>query len=292
MVRIWTYLLALVLLGMGQSALANGTASAAPRPVDTRKAIMALDWHRERTPLPVTTRATVKLPPGTMYLDAAGTNRFLALTDNLPETESYTIAADDLSWFAIVDFNAMGYVKDDEKIDPDALLKSMRDTQESANVERAARKLGPLMVKGWSVVPHYDTASHNLEFGTNLSSPDGDNVNYTMRMLGRRGVMNATLVTSAETLPSDLKDFRTAMAGFAYKPDESYAAYKEGDKVSEYGLAALVAGGAAAAVVKAGAAKGLIAILLGFWKVIAVGVVGLFAAIARLFGGGRKNDEA
>ena len=36
------------------------------------------------------------------------------------------------------------------------------------------------------------------------------------------------------------------------------AAYKDGDKVSEYGLAALVTGGAAAAVAKTGLFKGLL----------------------------------
>ncbi|MES2291332.1 MAG: DUF2167 domain-containing protein [Pseudomonadota bacterium] len=239
----------------------------------------------------MTDRAKINVSPETMYLDPANTNRLLELTGNLSESESYTIAAKDLSWFAIVDFNDMGYVKDDEKIDPDALLKSLRENQEAANSQRIEQKLSPLLIRGWSVVPHYDRASHNLEFGTVLSSDGSENVNYTVRMLGRRGVMNATLVTSPETLQHDLGAFRVAMAGFAFKPDESYAAYTDGDKVAEYGLAALVTGGAAAAVVKAGAAKGIFAVLAAFWKVIAVGAIAAFAAfrgfLARLFGRGK-----
>jgi uncharacterized membrane-anchored protein len=279
MVRLISAILAFV-LAFAAPALAKGKSEV----VDpTTKAIMALDWKRGPAPQAVTSRATIQLPPKAMYLDAAGTSKFLELTGNLPEPESYTIAAEDLSWFAVVDFNEMGYVKDDEKIDPDALLKTMRDQQLEANTQRAAQKLDALVVKGWSVVPHYDAATHNLEYGLTLGSPQGDNINYSTRILGRRGVMNATLVTSGESLQGDLAEFRTVMKGFAYKADETYAAYKDGDKVSEYGLAALVTGGAAAAALKTGLLGGLLKGLLVFWKFIAVGVVGLFALIGKFF---------
>jgi len=287
MARLISAILAFVLV-VGSPALAKGKSEATD---PTEKAIMALDWKKGPAPLAVTTRATIQLPPKTMYLDAAGTSKFLELTGNLPEPESYTVAADDLSWFAVVDFNDMGYVKDDEKIDADALLKTMREQQQEANAQRIEQKLDALFVKGWSVVPHYDAASKNLEYGLTLGSATGENVNYTMRMLGRRGVMNATLVTSGSDLQGDLAQFRAAMKGFAYKPDETYAAYKDGDKVSEYGLAALVTGGAAAAALKTGLLGGLLKGLLVFWKLIAVAVVGFFAVIGRFFKRATGNGE-
>ena len=77
-------------------------------------------------------------------------------------------------------------------------------------------------------------------------------------------------------------EFRTANKGFAYK---------DGDKVSQYGLAALVTGEAAAAA-KTGLFAGLIKGALAFWKVIAIGIIAFFAAIRRfvgkLFGGGKE----
>ncbi len=253
--------------------------------------IAALDWKAGPAPYPVTGHASIMLPANAMYLDAANTSKLLELTGNLPEADSYTIAPKDFSWFAIIQFDEAGYVKDKETIDPDALLKTMRDNQAEANTQRAEQKLDPLTLNGWAVVPHYDTATHNLEYGINLSSPDGASVNYATKMLGRRGVMVATLLTSGTGLQSDLVAFRKMMAGFAYKPDETYAAYKDGDKVAEYGLAALVTGGAAAAALKTGLFAGLLKGLLVFWKLIAVGVVAFFAAIrgffARLFGGGK-----
>jgi uncharacterized membrane-anchored protein len=111
-----------------------------------------------------------------------------------------------------------------------------------------------------------------------------------MRILGRRGVMDAALITGQQTLQADLAEFREANKGFAFNADESYASFKEGDKVSEYGLAALVTGGAVAAAAKGGFFKLILLFLVKFWKIIALGVVGLAAGARRFFGG--KNNDA
>jgi uncharacterized membrane-anchored protein len=66
------------------------------------------------------------------------------------------------------------------------------------------------------------------------------------------------------------------IGNFHYVDGERYAEYKPGDKVAEYGLAALV-GGAAPVAVKSGAAKWL-------WKLlVAVGIVAI-GGIKALFG--------
>lgn len=150
--------------------------------------------------------------------------------------------------------------------------------------------LNALEVVGWAVKPHYDPKTKNLEYGIKLRSGDGENVNYHLRMLGRRGVMDAALITSPANLNKDLADFRSANANFAYVQGEDYASYRDGDKVSEYGLAALVTGGAAAAALKGGLLKGVIAFFAAFWKFILIGVVAAFAAVRRFFFRGDDRD--
>jgi len=252
----------------------------------------ALPWISAPTAAEITERATLKLDPKTRALGVNGTNELLKMTGNLPEDASYTLAAKGGNWFAIYSFEDVGYVKDDEKIDAGALLKTLQENQEQANEERQKQGFSALTVVAWAVPPHYDPKTHNLEYGVKLASADGENINYHMRMLGRRGVMDATLITTPQYLQQDLLEFRAANGGFAFKAEEGYGAYKEGDKVSEYGLAALVTGGAAAAALKGGLLKGLLAGLAAFWKLIAVGVVAFFAVFrrffARLFG---KGDE-
>ncbi len=252
----------------------------------------ALPWVAAPAKVIITPRAALSLNPKIRYLDPKGTDQLLKLTGNLPEENSYVVASTNGNWFAVYNFDDMGYVKDDEKIDADALLKSLRESQEAGNEERKSQGLDPLSVIGWAVPPHYDPATHNLEYGVTLGSPQGNNINYHLRMLGRRGVMDAALITSPEYLKEDLADFRSANASFAYSKDEDYASYKDGDKISEYGLAALVTGGAAAAVLKGGLLKGLLAGLAAFWKLIAVGVVAFFASFKRFFANlfGKGND--
>ena len=108
--------------------------------------------------------------------------------------------------------------------------------------------------------------------GTRIRDESGAiTVNYTIRLLGRTGVMSATLVSDPTSLDNDVKSFKTALAGFNFNAGQKYFEFRSGDKIAEYGLAALVVGGAAAAVAKSGAFK-----FLG--KFIGVGVLGGIAA--------------
>ncbi len=277
-------LTAAIALVTGNAALAEAPAQPSPEAKAFAAKINALPWVNAPAKPAITDRGSIALNPKTRYLDAAGTNKYLELTGNLPEDQSYMIAATSGNWFTVYSFNDIGYVKDDEKIDADALLKSLRENQEAANEERKLKGLDALTVQGWAVPPHYDPATHNLEYGITLRTGTSDNVNYHLRMLGRRGVMDAALITSPEYLKEDLAEFKAANQGFNYAAEENYASFAEGDKVSEYGLAALVTGGAAAAVVKGGLLKGLLAGLAAFWKLIAVGVVAFFGAFRKFFG--------
>ena len=108
-------------------------------------------------------------------------------------------------------------------------------------------------------------------------------VNYTTRLLGRSGVMSATLVSSVDSLPSDTQEFKTTLQKFQYVAGEQYAEFKEGDKVAEYGLAALVLGGAAAVATKKGLWAVIGGFLAAFWKVIAGFGVALVAGVGSFF---------
>jgi hypothetical protein len=63
-------------------------------------------------------------PKGRPFLDGANTRRFLELNGNPPRDDHYALVSDD--WFAIFSFRDSGYVKDDEKLDADALLKTLK----------------------------------------------------------------------------------------------------------------------------------------------------------------------
>jgi uncharacterized membrane-anchored protein len=216
------------------------------------------------------------------FLDAPSTRRFLELTGNPPYDNEYTVASKTLDWFAIFDFNPIGYVKDNEQLDSNAILRILQEGNREGIAERRRLHLPILTLVGWAVVPHYDIETRRLEWGTRLIDEENKPVvNYTIRLLGRSGVMNAILVSDPGTLRTDVYEFKAALREFDFESGQRYAEFRQGDRVSEYGLAALIVGGAAAAAAKSGALKGL-GKLFGVALFGGIAVVGAF--FKRVFG--------
>lgn len=210
--------------------------------------------------------------------------RFIQLTGNPPDDGATIVAPKDLRWFSVYDYHDVGYVSDKDAVDADALMKSLKDEEPAQNAQREKMGLDDLNITDWAVRPHYDPATHNLEWGLKIHSSSGqDVINYTTRHLGRGGFVSSVLVSSPETFQQDLAEFRESDTQLAFNPGSSYAEFRSGDKVAGYGLAALVAGGVTAAAVKSGAAKGILAGILALWKVILAGVVAAFAGVAKFF---------
>ena len=259
-------------------------AAAAESGQDVRAEMQKLPWQVGPATGDVGTRSKLDIPDGARLLPEANGSRFLELTGNLPEPGDTVLIRKD--WWATLSFDDSGYVKDDEKLDPDALLAAMRKNEESSNEERRKRGMDTLTTDGWIVLPHYDPTTKYLEYGVRLHSSSSPQpvVNYTMRLLSRHGYETVTLVTGPETLDQDVKDLHQVLGGFKFNPGETYGEFRPGDHVAEFGLGALVLGGAAAAAVKAGWFKGLLVALAAAWKLVAAAAVAAIAGIKRFFG--------
>lgn len=212
------------------------------------------------------------------FLDAKNSNKFLQLTKNLPSEDTFILIHENNknAWWATFDFSETGHVKDDEKIDADDLLQKLKDGDATGNALRERQGLDKLYTIGWAVPPHYDSETKLLEWGTKIRDEDGkETVNYTVRLLGRKGIVEAVLITSENTLKEDIAAFKKTLKGFQFNYGNRYADFKSGDKVATYGLGALIVGGVAAVATK----KGFWAALVGFfaagWKFICIGFVAI-----------------
>jgi len=78
-----------------------GQQSEAPESIGTQ--IKNLGWKTGPSEGKVAGRATIAIPAKYRFLGAADTSKFLTLQGNLPSTDNYTFAPDDLNWFAILD---------------------------------------------------------------------------------------------------------------------------------------------------------------------------------------------
>jgi uncharacterized membrane-anchored protein len=225
-------------------------------PGEAEQQLKELPWMKAGATGDLDGKAHFKVSESYTFLASADTDKFLKLNGNPPPGNAVTIAPTKGNWFGILTFAPEGYVKDDEKIDADALLKSLRDNNEAGNTEKQKQGYRTLTLEGWALAPRYDRENKRLEWGTLLRSQDNQKVvNVSTRILGRSGYTSAILVTSPETLDTDLQDFKTALKDFDYVKGEKYSEWRDGDKVAAYGLGALVLGGAAAAVASKGGFK-------------------------------------
>jgi uncharacterized membrane-anchored protein len=240
--------------------------------------IDALHWQRGPTDVSALRNAKLQLPDRYIFLDSNEADDFLRLTENIPgDVPEQILAPGDFHWWASFDFSDDGYVKDEEALDNDAILTTLKDSTEQSNQERRKNGWPELHVVGWRYAPHYDTATKRLEWALDVKDSGGMiSTNFQTRMLGRRGVTNFTLVTGPETLDADIAEFKTVLAGYRFNPGDTYAEFKQGDKVAAYGLAALIVGGGAAVAAKSGLLK-----FLG--KFIWVGLAAAGVAVMRLF---------
>jgi uncharacterized membrane-anchored protein len=243
----------------------------------------ALDWVKGPTSVSVEGNAKLAIPEKYLYLDAGNTAKFLELQHNLSNGREVMVAPQNLQWMAYLEFSDEGYVKDNEKIDAAALLKTLKENTESANAERERRGWGALHLVDWATPPVYNTTTKRLEWATVLDSQDGRAVNFSTKILGRRGYTSVIMVTDPANLSSAETTLDNVLTGYAFNAGETYADWRSGDKVAEYGLAALIVGGVAAVAAK----KGLFSVLAGFlavaWKFIAAAAVAAIAWLRRLF---------
>jgi uncharacterized membrane-anchored protein len=250
-----------------------------------RKQVEALGWIRGPKKVQLFDNSTLQLPQGYLFLNPTDTAKLQALQHNLPGATQYFLAPEDFRWQVFFSFSSDGYVKDDEKIDANALLKSIEANTAEGNKVRREKGWDEMEVVGWQTPPHYDTQTNRLEWaidGKNVRTNDVV-VNFNTRLLGRGGVMSAVLITAPDSLAPSIAEFKGTLNGFEYVPGQRYAEYKPGDKIAKYGLAALVTGGAAAIAVKTGLWKVIVGAVAAGWKFIAAGAVALFGAISRRF---------
>jgi uncharacterized membrane-anchored protein len=274
-----------VLLVASTAANSRSTAS---DPAAERQAFIdkmrALDWVKGPTTVEVEGNSKLVIPDQYVFLDARNTTKFLELQHNLGDGREVMVAPSNMEWMAYLEFSAEGYVKDNEKIDAAALLKTLQENTENSNEQRKSRGWSELRLVDWATPPVYNTTTKRLEWATILDSKEGGRaVNFSTKILGRRGYTSVIMVTDPVNLQTAESSLDNVLTGYAFNSGETYADWRSGDKVAKYGLAALIVGGVAAVAAK----KGLFSVLAGFlaaaWKFIMVGVVAAVAWLRKLF---------
>jgi uncharacterized membrane-anchored protein len=247
--------------------------------------------------------ATVRVPEDFRFLDAQGSRKLLVEGWGNPEGSADGVLGmlvpaglsplSDEGWGVVVSYEESGYVSDEDaaSIDYDELLAQMQAGSDEENAARAEQGFESIELVGWAEPPSYDGAAHKLywakelEFGGN---PD-HTLNYAVRVLGRRGVLELNAVSSMSQLDEIRRRSASLLGAIEFNPGHRYEEYVPGvDKAATYGLVGLIAGAAAA---KAGLFKGLVIALFAAKKFLIVGGIALVALLAKVFGGKKQAAE-
>jgi uncharacterized membrane-anchored protein len=244
--------------------------------------------------------AKIRLPESFRFIGPEGSRRLLTEGWGNPPG-----AADDVlgmlipagasplskeGWGIIITYDEDGYVNDSDaaKMDYAKLLKEMQEQAASSNEERKEEGFDTVRLVGWAEPPSYDPATHKMYWAKDLVFGDGaeHTLNYSIRILGRRGVLVLNAVASMDQLEAIRGETRNVLAAVEFNEGHRYTDFlPDKDKAAAYGLAGLVLG---ATAVKAGFFKLLWVGILAFKKVIIVGAIALLGAIKKLFGRGKQ----
>jgi len=127
----------------------------------TRQVLQSLGWIKSGS-VPIAGTAQFAVPDGYVFLNPADTAKLMELMHNPASGKEYFFAPDGLPWFAVLEYEQVGYVKDDEKIEPGPLLESIRRGTEASNEQRKARGWATMSIVGWKFPPRYDTEARRL----------------------------------------------------------------------------------------------------------------------------------
>jgi len=191
----------------------------------------------------------------------------------------------DSSFAFIITYEQMGFVKDDdaEKIDYDDMMKEIKKAEPEVNQKRIQQGYPAIHFIGWAQKPYYDKTNKVLHWAKEMKFGDEptNTLNYEVRVLGRKGVLSLTAISTMNELPLVNENIDEVLKMPEFTSGNSYKDFNPGtDKVAEYTIGALVAGGVLAKT-------GLLALIGKFfivaWKFILLGIAALWGFIKKFF---------
>jgi uncharacterized membrane-anchored protein len=245
------------------------------------------------TPGPLTAnladRATIDVPAGYYYLDAAATKRLLSSKQQTSDGREFgTILrlGESGNWFAVFAHSDAGHIDDSEAaaLDPVTLLTALQQTNQRVNAERATHGWAAKDLQTWHRPPSYSAATNRLTWSTRVGSGDAAVIHYDVRLLGRRGVMSARLVTTPDAVLLSTSQFVEVMLTYAFNDGARYSDFREGETVVEAGLTTLIVGDVAPVAAESG-------YFPGFWVATGFAIVAV-ALGAALFWRRREEQPA
>jgi len=240
--------------------------------------------------------AVLNVPKGFKFLDAKQAQYVMKDLWGNPEDltllgalvpEKKGVLGDD-SWLFTINYDGMGYVKDDDAkdMDYDELLTEIQEDIKTQNEERKKLGFSSATLVGWASKPFYDENKKVLHWAKEFDFDDSETntLNYDLRVLGRKGVFILSAVAPIEQLPEVKANMDSVISSVQFSEGNTYSDFDSStDSVAAWTIGGLVAGKVLAKV-------GFFAVLAKFGKFIVVGIIAAFAGLKK-FVFGKKDQE-
>ncbi|MCF8371656.1 MAG: DUF2167 domain-containing protein [Bacteroidales bacterium] len=241
--------------------------------------------------------ARLSVPSGYKYLDTKQSKYVLIdLWGNPPEEtlgllfkEDESPICENFTYVIEIQYSNDGFVSDEdsEDIDYEELLEEMQKSAIEANPERVKAGYPSIQLVGWAAPPYYDAKNKKLHWAKELNFDDTpiNTLNYNIRILGRRGYLLLNIIGDMDVLPDINRDINKIQASIEFTFGNTYSDFDpKFDQVSAYGIGGLIAGKVLAKV-------GFFALVAKFWKLIALGAIGVLAGLRKKLFGRKKEEE-
>ncbi|MBE7178107.1 MAG: DUF2167 domain-containing protein [Mucilaginibacter polytrichastri] len=238
---------------------------------------------------------SIVIPQGFKYLDAKQAEHVLTDIWNNPKAENATMGfilpekqgvMDDNGYVFNIQYNEIGYVKDNDAddIDYSELLGELQKETEDGNAERIKAGYPAISLVGWASDPYYDKERNILHWAQELKfgSDSAHTLNYNVRVLGRKGVLVLNAISRMRDIGTVKADIPKVLNVVQFNEGYKYANFDPSvDNVAAWTIGSLVAGKLLAKV-------GFFALLLKFWKFILIGFVAIGGFFKKMF---RRKDS-
>jgi uncharacterized membrane-anchored protein len=242
--------------------------------------------------------ATLNIPAGFKFLNAEQSARVLVDHWGNPDAngtlgmifpESDGVLSEGGFAF-VVSYEEMGFVEDGDAddIDYDEMMTGFQNDDVADNEQRAKLDFPPVYTIGWAAPPFYDKDKKVLHWAKELQFGDSAEVNtlnYNVRVLGRKGVLQLNAVSTMDELENVKANIPGVLAMAQFNDGFRYDQFDDNtDEVAALTVGGLVAGKVLAKV-------GLFAFFGKFFKVILLAVAAGGAMLWRLISGRKKKNE-
>jgi uncharacterized membrane-anchored protein len=201
--------------------------------------------------------AKMDVPDGYRFCGPIGARTLLLRMRNpVPPNLVGILAPNTGKWWIVLSFSDIGYVKGmdrNTRIDAESVLNLVRENLETQNELLTRQGMSPIASVDWASKPVFDASRGSLEWAiraetrtekiVNLRAEMETQgvINHTVRLLGRRGALDATAV-ELDTADAEVIPLKDLVNHITFNRGEAYTDYQSGDKVAKLRVEEIIAG--------------------------------------------------